>query len=66
MFALEAQSSWPYDGLANAISRGQGLKIGPKGRESSWLTLAIIPNGSNTVTGVNKSGDVTFKANETK
>ena len=66
MFALEAQSSWPYDGLANAISRGQGLKIAPKAKESSWLTLAIIPNGSNQVTGVNKSGDVTFKDAEAK
>jgi hypothetical protein len=66
MFALEAQSSWPYDGLANAISRGQGLKIGPKANESSWLTLALIPNGSNAVTGVNKSGEVTFKVSEAK
>jgi hypothetical protein len=66
MFALEAQSSWPYDGLANAISRGQGLKIGPQGKESSWLTLTIIPNGSHKVTGVNKSGDVTFHDSEVK
>jgi hypothetical protein len=66
MFALEAQSSWPYDGLAGAINRGQGLKIEPRAQVSSWMTLALIPSGSNAVTGVNKSGDVTFKASESK
>ena len=64
MFALEAQSAWPYDGLAGAKQRGQGITIKPRGEESSWMTLAIIPNGSGTVTGVTKNGEVTFKSSE--
>ena len=66
MFALEAQSSWPYDGLAHAISRGQGIALEPRAEEKSWMTLTLIPGDAGTVTGVTKNGEVQFNSIKSK
>lgn len=60
MLGLEPQRSWPFDGLAGAIERGQEVVLGPGQTTSSWATLAVFDDVSAPVTGVARSGAVTF------
>lgn len=56
--ALEPASSWPNDGLAAAIERGQGHRIGPRETLRSWLTLSLFDSSQGVVTGVQRDGSV--------
>ena len=59
MIGLEPQRSWPFDGLAGAIERGQAVILEPGTTTSSWITLAALPaNSSRPVTGVSREGVV--------
>lgn len=59
MIGLEPQRSWPFDGLAGAIDRGQELVLAPGESRSSWVTLAAFGDTRRPVTGVSRSGAVT-------
>jgi hypothetical protein len=56
MFALEAQSAWPYDGLSGASARGQALKIPAFESISNWYTISILPINCGRILKVNRDG----------
>jgi hypothetical protein len=60
MLGLEPQRSWPFDGLTGAIERGQNIVLRAGETTSSWVTLAVFDDASEPVTGVSRSGAVTF------
>jgi hypothetical protein len=60
MVGLEPQRSWPFDGLDGAISRGQHLTLEPGASTSSWVTLTVFDDRGPAVSGVDRSGRVTF------
>lgn len=60
--ALEPATSWPNDGLAAAVGRGQAHWLGPRGRRESWLTLALFPADERAVVGVDRDGTVHWEA----
>lgn len=62
VLAIEAQASWPYDGLANAAARGQAIGLPVGETVSSWYTMALLPTGSPPVVGVSRDGVVLTEA----
>jgi galactose mutarotase-like enzyme len=62
MIGLEPQRSWPFDGLAGAIGRGQELVLAPGESRSSWVTLAAFDDTDRPVTGLSRAGAVTQAA----
>lgn len=59
MLGLEPQRSWPFDGLAGAIDRGQHLTLAPGDSSSSWITLAVFPSTNAPVERITRDGTVT-------
>ncbi|HEU0205909.1 MAG TPA: hypothetical protein VFQ74_04350 [Pseudolysinimonas sp.] len=60
MIGLEPQRSWPFDGLAPAMERGQALWLDPGAETTSWITLSLVAATDRRVTGVTRSGDVSY------
>lgn len=60
--AIEAQTSWPYDGLTGAIERGMAHELQPGQSMTSWYTMVLIDEATAPVTHVNRDGDVTYGA----
>jgi len=58
MVGIEPQRSWPFDGLAPAIERGQALTVPAGEAMSSWFTMALLSDSSPAVTRVSKEGRV--------
>lgn len=59
MFAIEAQTAWPYDGLANARRRNMAHRLGPGETMTSWYTVALFTDTGTAVTGVSREGEIT-------
>ena len=60
MFAIEAQTAWPYDGLAGARRRNMAHRLEAGEKLSSWFTMALFDDTDNPVTGVARDGSVRF------
>lgn len=58
MLAIEAQTSWPYDGLANARRRNMAHRLQPGETLTSWYTMTLFDGGESPVTGVSREGVV--------
>lgn len=56
--ALEPATSWPSDGLAAAIDRGQAHEIPGGGTVTAWLTVTLLDSASAPVVGVDRDGTV--------
>ncbi|OLF05178.1 hypothetical protein BLA60_37305 [Actinophytocola xinjiangensis] len=56
--ALEPASAWPNDGLAAAIARGQGHRLGPHGALSTRLTVTLFAADERPVSAVDADGGV--------
>jgi galactose mutarotase-like enzyme len=56
--AIEPQSSWPADGLAEAAGRGRAQVLGPGESCGSWLTIALFAADERPVTRVARDGTV--------
>lgn len=61
LVALEPSSSWPGDGLAAAIERGQAHWLGPGERRSTVVTVIPFRPDGRAVTGADHSGSITFE-----
>ena len=59
--ALEPWTSWPDNGLSDAIANGTALRIGP-GESVSTSMLAVAYRGTAPVTRIDSDGAVTFTA----
>lgn len=60
MLAIEAQTSWPYDGLDGALHRDMAHRLDPGETMRSWYTVSLFENTGAPVVGVSRSGDVAF------
>jgi galactose mutarotase-like enzyme len=60
MLAIEAQTAWPFDGLANARRRNMAHRLQPGESMSSWFTMSLFADTGAAVTGVGQDGAVTF------
>jgi galactose mutarotase-like enzyme len=60
MLAIEAQTSWPYDGLGGARRRNMAHRLGPGETMRSWYTMSLFENTGAEVTGVSQGGTVSF------
>lgn len=60
VFAIEAQTAWPYDGLGPARERGMAHRLGPGERLEGWYTMALFDDTGSPVTGVARDGSVSF------
>jgi len=58
MLALEAQTSWPYDGLTGARERNMAHTLAPGESMTSWYTMVLLSGGSGAVKHVDRSGHV--------
>lgn len=58
MIGLEPQRSWPFDGLGAARDRGQSIRLAAGAQCSCWVTLTLLPNNDDPVTGVSRLGEV--------
>lgn len=60
MMAVEAQTAWPYDGLAGARRRNMAHLLQPGERLTSWYTISLFEDAGSPVTGVARDGSLTF------
>ncbi|MBX3030471.1 MAG: aldose 1-epimerase [Chloroflexi bacterium] len=56
--AIEPQMSWPSQGLAAAIERGQARWLEPGGSHATWITCAVFQATERAVDGVTRAGEV--------
>jgi galactose mutarotase-like enzyme len=56
--AIEPHMSWPSDGLAAAIERGQARWLEPGGSHETWITCAVFQATDRVVGGVTRAGEV--------
>lgn len=61
MVGLEPQRSWPFDGLAPAIERGQALWLESGAEMTSWITLSLVEGADRPVAGVARSGEIRYE-----
>lgn len=59
--ALEPAMSWPNDGLAAAVERGQARWLEPRGRMRTWLTLVLFPARDRAVVSVDPDGGIVWE-----
>ena len=64
VMAVEPVSSWPNDGLAEALRRGRAQNLGPSASVSSWLTIALFESSDARVVGVTREGAVSFASRD--
>lgn len=60
LVAIEPSSSWPGDGLAAAIERGQAHWLAPGTSRSATVTVVPFRPGAGPVSGVDHDGTVSF------
>jgi len=60
MLAIEAQTSWPYDGLGGARRRNMAHRLGPGETMRSWYTVSLFENTGAPVVGVARNGDISL------
>lgn len=60
MVAIEAQTAWPYDGLAPAAGRGMAHRLAPGERLESWYTMALFDGDDRPIVGVARDGSLSF------
>lgn len=60
MLAIEAQTSWPYDGLGGARRRNMAHRLDPGEAMRSWYTVSLFGGSDAPVTGVAQDGTITF------
>lgn len=60
VLAVEPVSSWPNDGLVEALRRGRAQRLGAGASVSTWLTIALFTSSEAPVVGVTREGDVSF------
>lgn len=60
VLAVEPVSSWPNDGLTEALRRGRAQHLDPGASVSSWLTITLFNSSDRPVVGVTREGDVSF------
>lgn len=58
VLAVEPVSSWPNDGLAQALRRGRAHLLGPRRTVTSWLTMALFDSTDRPVTAVDREGGI--------
>jgi galactose mutarotase-like enzyme len=56
--AIEPHMSWPSEGLAAAIERGQARWLGPRESHETWITCSVFQATDRAVAGVTRAGDV--------
>jgi hypothetical protein len=56
--AIEPQTSWPNDGLAPAIDRGQAHHVDGSGIAQSWLTIRLFTPTPKRVSFVSRTGEI--------
>jgi galactose mutarotase-like enzyme len=56
--AIEPHMSWPSEGLAAAIERGQARWLEPGGHHETWITCALFQATDRVVAGVTRAGEV--------
>jgi galactose mutarotase-like enzyme len=56
--AIEPHMSWPADGLAAAIERGQAGWLEPGGSRQAWITCSVFEAAGRPVTEVSRDGAV--------
>jgi galactose mutarotase-like enzyme len=61
LVAIEPASSWPGDGLAAAIERGQAHWLAPRSSRTTTVTLVPFRPVGRPVTNVERGGTVTFE-----
>jgi len=59
--ALEPWTSWPDNGLSDAIANGSAMRLGPLESVTTRL-LAVAYHGSSEVRGISEDGEVHFAA----
>jgi galactose mutarotase-like enzyme len=66
LVGIEPVSCWPGDGLARAIERGQASTIAPHGSASGWVTLSLFAATTDSVTCVDRDGEVSTTGDTTR
>ncbi len=56
--AIEPHMSWPSEGLAAAIERGQAGWLEPRGSHETWITCALFEATDRSVGSVTRAGEV--------
>jgi galactose mutarotase-like enzyme len=64
VMAVEPVSSWPNDGLTQALRRGRAQSLDPGAAVSTWLTIALFDSSDAAVVGVTREGKVRYASPE--